>query len=132
MHSPAGADPIQKDKSQRRDESRSARFLKIRDALLAASPPMRPIRSGISEITVGPFMIVYAIPGAMPGRAFNMQIWPAGEEQGGHILHGDKVANVDWDQSDNVAIISFESGAWERELLDLLAASGSVGFIPRR
>lgn len=93
---------------------------------------MRPIRSGISEITVGPFMIIYAIPGALPGRQFNMQIWPGGQERKGHILHGDKVANVDWDQSGQVDIITFESGAWERELLDLLSASGSVEFMRRR
>lgn len=123
---------MQQKKRQYPDGSRAARFLRIRDALLANLPPMRPVASGISEIAVGPFLIVYAIPGALPGRPFNMQIWPAGVEQDGYILQGNKVANVDWDQLDNVEILSFRSGAWERELLDLLAASGSVDFLPRR
>ena len=117
---------------QYREGSRAARFLIIRDAILANSPRMRPVAQGISEIAIGPFLILYATPGALPGRPFNMQIWPAGIEQDGHIFQGDKVANVDWDQQGNVDIISFRSGDWEQQLLDLLAASQSVEFMPRR
>ena len=68
----------------------------------------------------------------MPGRPYNLQIWPGGQEDTGHIVHSNKVANVDWDQWDNVEILSFRSGAWEQELMSLLEASANIKFLPRR
>lgn len=112
--------------------SRANRFLEIRDAVLALSIPARPVVSGRVELSVGPFLIHYSIPGVLPGRGFNMEIWPAGAQQDGYIIQGNKVANVDWDQSDLIRIISYRSGEWEQQLLSLLAASENVEFLPRR
>lgn len=114
-----------------RKGSRADRFLEIRDAVLANMPGAKSVASGRMVLAVGPFLIHYCIPGAMPGRPFNMQIWPGGRQQGGHVLQADKVANVDWDQHGNVEIISFRSGTWEQELITL-ANSTNVEFLPRR
>ena len=113
--------------------SRAARFLLIRDAIFAHSKRMRRAQFGGLELQCGPFLIHYLPPGAMLGRPYNMQIWPYGAEDLGHIVHQNKVANVDWDQWDNVDIISFRSGPWERELLNLLDAPPNLGFLaPQR
>jgi hypothetical protein len=61
---------------------------------------------------------------------FNMAIWPGGIQDSGHIVQANKVANVDWDQSDNVDIVNYQSGPWEDELLVLLD-DNSVGLLPR-
>ena len=112
--------------------SRADRFLKIRDAVLARSLPARPVLSGRIELSIGPFLIHYSIPGVLPGRGFNMDIWPAGAQQDGCIVQENKVANVDWDQSDSVRIISYRTGDWEPQLLALLATSKIIQFLPRR
>ena len=61
-----------------------------------------------------------------------MEIWPAGIQSGGHVVQGDKVANVDWDAHGNIDIITFKSGVWEQQLLDLLQHPTKVEFLPRR
>lgn len=94
---------------------------------------MHEVYPGIKELAVGPFLIHYAVPRAFdPARRYNMTIWPAGAQDGGHILQGNKVANVVWDQWDQVRIISFHSGAGEDELLQLLIGAPNVDFLPRR
>lgn len=42
------------------------------------------------------------------------------------MVYGDKVCDVDWDQAGNVDILSFRSGAWDRELIGLLRAEGNI------
>lgn len=120
-----------KPKRPYREGSRAARFLVIRDAVLANTDRMRRRSRGTFELALGPFLILYSIPGAIRGRPYNMQIWPAGVQTCGYITQGDKVANVDWDQWDNIVILSFRSGPWEAELLDLLANSEKLEFLPR-
>lgn len=88
---------------------------------------------GIKQLAVGPFLIYFAVPGALgPARPYNLAIWPSGREIFGHIIQANKVASVDWNQWDEVHIISFRSGEWECELLDLLAAPTNISFLPRR
>jgi hypothetical protein len=90
---------------------------------------MRQIDQGRYELAVGPFLIQYANPGALgPGRLFNMAIWPGGAQDGSHIAHANKVANVDWDQRDNVDIVSYRSGPWEDQLRALLSDTRVIPF----
>lgn len=109
--------------------TRAARFLEIRDAVLGQNSSMRRITRGGREMTCGPFLIQLYPPGFCPGRPYNMQIWPAGHEKSGKILHGYKVVNVDWDQQDNLHIFTFRGGPWESELLSLLRQEESLAFI---
>ena len=87
---------------------------------------------GAFEFTIGPFLIHYSIPGAIPGRCLNMQIWPAGAQEYGRIVQGNKLVNVDWNHSNLVDIISFRSGDWEKDLLALVADANTIEFFPRR
>jgi hypothetical protein len=92
---------------------------------------MRPTRFGF-ELHLGSFLIHYAPPGTFgPLRPFNLQIWPAGRLVAPRChLHGNKVANVDWTQWDEVDILSYRSGVWEAELLQLLTQS-NLRFLRR-
>jgi hypothetical protein len=72
---------------------------------------------------------LYVFPRHTPSGRFNIQIWPAGGVAGRHIVYANKVANVDWDQHGNVDIISYKSGAWEAQLIELLRHQGTVTFI---
>lgn len=98
------------------------RALRIGRAVLAHQSTMRPLANGYSELRVGPFNILHAPPEAYPnGPWHNVNIWQQGEG---------KVANIEWAEADGWAIVgtvSFRSGAWEQELLDLL---GTVEFVP--
>lgn len=114
-----------------RPGTRAARFLKLRDAIMAHSRFMKKGALGGTELACGPYRISFRPPGTMPGRPYNLQIWPGGKEDMGHIMHSNKVANVDWDQWDNIEILSFRSGAWEDELLALLQGSGNVVLFPQ-
>lgn len=114
-----------------RKGTRAARFLVIRDAILSSSHSMRQIGPGRREMAVGPFLIHYSIPGVWgPGRPFNLAIWPGGAQDSGYVMQANKVANVDWDQGNNVDILSFRSGPWEDELLSLLSAD-NLSFLQR-
>lgn len=122
---------MNRQKHKYREGTRAARFLAIRDAILAQSHHMRQINPGRYELAVGPFLIHYSIPGSLGlDRPFNIAIWPGAAENAGHIVQANKVANVDWDQWDKVDIIAYRSGEWEKELLDLLASP--IAFLPRR
>jgi hypothetical protein len=101
--------------------TRAARFLILREAIVAHSPSMRPIGPFIRELTCGLYRIVYTVPGAYRGQRFNLSIWPIVGQNRGHIIQGNKVANVDWDRSDNVDMWLYRSGQWEAELLSLLS-----------
>jgi hypothetical protein len=116
---------------ENRAGTRAARFLKIRDAVLARSRDFKPRGNGEYELAAGEFFILYSIQGSIPGRPYNLQIWPSGSQNQGHVLHGPKVANVDWDQWDNVDILSFRSGEWETELLHILSACETVSLMAR-
>lgn len=118
------------------------RFRVIRDAIMANAKLMRPSRDlpapGHWELKCGNFWIMYAEPGASGFRkgelrGHNLQIWPGAKDSGwGHTLYDDKVANVDWDENCNVEILSFRSGAWEAELVELLSGAGKVVHLARR
>ena len=82
---------------------------------------MRELRPGVRELPAGPFVIHYAVPGALGAqRLYNITIWPIGAAPGGHLVHGNKIASIDWNEHDEVFIISFNCGEWENELLRLL------------
>ena len=112
--------------------TRADRFRVIRDAIMSQAHRMSPdieLRlPGFWRMRVGPFGIMYGEPGACGGdprtgklRGENLQIWPGARvDAWGHMLHNDKVANVDWDYADNICILSFRGGPWEAELLELL------------
>ena len=104
--------------------TRADRFREIRDAIMAQSAGMKPSRGpypAAREMRCGPVSIHFHPPGALgPRRGCNIVIWPAGIIDCGHLVLGDKVANVDWDQRDNFDILTFRSGPWEGELLSLL------------
>jgi hypothetical protein len=90
---------------------------------------MKMIGPSTLELFCGPFRIIYAHPGACgPGRGHNLQIWPGRRLDDGHMVSEDKVANVDWNDRDEVSIISFRSGKWEDELLSLLEDGSNVLF----
>jgi hypothetical protein len=101
--------------------TRAARFLILREAIVAHSLGMRPIGPFIRELICGHYRILYTIPGAYRGQRFNLSIWPIAAQNRGHIIQGNKVANVDWDRFDNVDIWLYRSGQWEEELLSLLS-----------
>jgi hypothetical protein len=66
-------------------------------------------------------------------RPYNMQIWPGRRLVApGYVLQNCKVANVDWTQCDEVDILSYRSGKWEEELLQLLSSGANLHFMPRR
>ena len=93
--------------------TRAQRFLQIRDAIMARSSDMRINEHGAHELVCGPFMIFFLPLGACgPGRGFNLQIWPSGAVDAGMMIHGDKVANVDWFPDNSVHIFSYRSGTW--------------------
>jgi hypothetical protein len=108
--------------------TRKERFLVIRDLVLAHTKRMKPDQLSSRQLRCGPFLIAYNYPGRLSPK-YNLQIWPGGAQDGGHIVQGDKVANVDWDQYDNVEIISYRSGPWEQQLVELLSRSGSLTFV---
>lgn len=108
--------------------TRAQRFLILRDAILANPHRIRQVSPLHCELICGPFLISWHLPGSIPGRYFNMNIWPGREQGWGHMMHGHKVANVDWDQFDNVDILSYRSGPWEGELLSLLTEQNNVAF----
>jgi hypothetical protein len=101
--------------------TRAARFLILREAIVAHSLGMRPIGPFIRELICGHYRILYTIPGAYRGQRFNLSIWPIVAPDRGHIIQGNKVANVDWDRFDNIDIWLYRSGQWEEELLSLLS-----------
>lgn len=68
----------------------------------------------------------------MPGRPFNLEIWPPGGYDLGSYFNGNKVMNVDWDERGKVDIITFRGGCWEDELLALLENADNILFLPRR
>lgn len=113
-----------------KQSTRVERFCAIRDAIMTNASRMTPHREikqpGFFELRCGPFLIVYGEPRGVP----NVQIWPAGKLEHGHILHGDKVANVDWD-GDYIHVFTFKSGPWEAELLELLRPSDNVRYLAR-
>jgi len=107
--------------------NRVQRFLVIRDAVMSRFPDMHQTQRGVHELVCGPFLVHFTLPGANGmGRGFNLQIWPSGTVDAGHILHGNKVANVDWFGDGRVEIISFRSGSWEQELLSFLSDEGNI------
>ncbi|MDP3673767.1 MAG: hypothetical protein Q8R44_01525 [Novosphingobium sp.] len=110
--------------------TQAVRFREIRDAIMAQSNRMKPTRDcrpAGRELRCGPFRITFYPPGAWgPGRGYNLNIWRGAKVDGGHLVSSQKVANVDWDQRDNVDILTFRSGVWERELLSLLRDEGNV------
>lgn len=122
---PGGATPPEQPR-----RTRTVRFREIRDAIMAQSGRMKPTRGcrpAGRELRCGLFLITFYPPGAWgPGRGYNLNIWPAGVIDRGLLVLGDKVVNVDWDQFDNVNILTFRSGAWEGELLSLLRDEGNV------
>jgi hypothetical protein len=90
---------------------------------------MKLVGPSTRELLCGSFRIIYAFPGAYePGRAYNMQIWPGRRLDDGRMVSEDKVANVDWNDRDEVTIISYRSGKWENELLSLLEDDTNVPF----
>lgn len=110
---------------ERPRRTRAERFREIRDAIMAQSARMKPMSVpgpvGGREMRCGSFYIQFHPPGAFgPRRGSNLAIWPDGVIDDGHLMLGDKVANVDWDQHDTIDILSFRSGPWEGELLCLL------------
>lgn len=111
--------------------TRAVRFREIRDAIMAQSARMKPIHiegaAGGREMRCGPFYIQFHPPGAYGSfRGANLAIWPGGVIDHGHLMLGDKVANVDWDQHDTIDILSFRSGPWEGELLSLLRTESNL------
>lgn len=109
--------------------SRPERFRVLRDAIMAQAGRMRLTGPSTGELFCGPFRIIYAYPGAYgPGRGHNIQIWPGRRLDHGHMSSEDKVANVDWNNRDEISIISFRGGAWEDELLSLLEDGSNVSF----
>ncbi len=114
-----------------KSETRAARFSSLRTAILDHSQLMRPLAPFTKELTVGSFLIYYSTPGAYAGSESSIEIWPGGVEDRGHIVQGDKVANVHWDNLDNIRFLSWKSGPWEENLLSLLTpaptSSRSVG-----
>ena len=110
--------------------TRAERFREVRDAVMTQFSRLRPT-SGVvpvgREMHCGPFLILFYPSGALaPDRGCNLNIWPAGANDHGHLVLGNKVVNVDWDQRDNVDILTFRSGPWEGELLSLLRNEGNV------
>lgn len=115
------------DKQQYSPGTRAARFLKMRDAVLAHETAMRELRAGVRELAVGPFQIHLAQPGTLGGsRPYNITIWPTGAAESGYSVHGNKIASVDWNDRDEVFIVSFNCGEWENELLKLLTSMNDL------
>ncbi len=86
--------------------SRADRFRTIRDAIMAEVGRMKLIAPSIRELNCGSFHIVYAYRGAYGhGRGHNIQIWPERRLDAGHMMSDHKVANVDWNDRDDVSII---------------------------
>lgn len=122
--------------------TRAERFRTIRDAIMANAHLMRTPkefrRPGLWELRCGNFWIVYAEPGASGFRKgmlreHNLQIWPGARNDGwGLTLYDYKAANVDWDDRGNIEILSFRSGFWEGELVELLTGTGKVVHLARR
>ncbi len=109
--------------------SRAERFRVIRDAIMAHGSRIRLREASTREMSCGPFYIVYTFPGAFgSGRGHNLQIWPGRRVDSGHMIGEDKVANVDWNDRDEVDILSFRSGTWEEELLSLLKNESNISF----
>jgi len=122
--------------------TRAERFRVIRDAIMSHVHLMRRpkefSRPGLWELRCGNFWIMYAEPGASGFRkgelrGHNLQIWPGARNDGcGLTLYDDKAANVDWDDSGNIEILSFKSRLWEAELVELLTGTGKVAHLARR
>lgn len=106
---------------------RAQRFLRLRDLILQHTDRMVDAKPLGRQLRCGPFLIHYFWPGVISPGA-NLQIWPAGKQDSGHIVQGDKVANVYWGQNDNVTIVTYHSGDWEEELALLLIDQGNVSF----
>ena len=100
------------------------RALRICHAIRFRRAEMTPVGNGYGELRIGPFTILHAPPESYPnGPCHNVNIWRHGKS---------KVANIEWNECDGLAIvdiISFRSGAWEKELLELLSAQGSEDSI---
>ena len=71
-------------------------------------------------------IVFYPRRALAPDRDCNLNIWLGSQFYSGHLSTQHKVANVDWDQFDNVEILTFRSGPWEAELLSLLRREGNV------
>lgn len=107
-------------------QTRKQRFLVLRDAIMAHKKAMRVLRPGEHELLCGPFKILYMFEGGRHGRGYNLNIWPGAKQWGGMTSYDHKVANVDWNERDEVDILSYRSGPWEAELLSLLSNNSTV------
>lgn len=110
--------------------TRLDRVREIRDTVMARSSRMKPTRGpgpAGKEMRCGPFHIKFYPPGAWgPDRGCNLNVWPAGKVDCGHVVQENKVFNVDWDQRDEIDILTFCRGSWEAELLSLLRGEGDI------
>lgn len=102
-------------------QTRTQRFLHIRDAIMAHIDEMEWTDLAALKLTRPTFMSYFQTPAFQgPGRGFNLQIWPGMLSRTGEVYYGHKVANVDWWPDDSVDILSFHSGPWEARLLSSL------------
>lgn len=112
------------------NRTREERFREIRDGVMGMSGRMvltRPGRPCGLVMQCGPFKIVFYPPGTFASCwASNLNIWPGARIECGRLVTENKVANVDWDEFDNIKIWTFRSGPWEAELLRLLRHEGNV------
>lgn len=112
------------------NRTREERFRVIRDEVMELSGRMVITRPGEPcglVMQCGPFKIACYSPGALaPHRGCNLNIWPGAHIDHGRLVTKNKVANVDWDEFDNIEIWTFRSGPWEAELLRLLRHEGNV------
>ena len=112
---------------------RADRAQQLRDALLASLASsfewteVGPTRFATS--TVGPFRIAFRTPftkmpaGPDPGD-FQRAALKAAAIEYGYVLdlwRGTKVMSLGWNDSGPAEIITFKPGAWDAELLELLA-----------
>ena len=113
-----------------RKPTRAERFLVIRNEVLRHLPRMTSEPNGARKLTCGPFTIHYRHPGLCgPTRGYNLTISPGARIRfAGLKEHGQVVCNVDWNQFDRVDILSYRSGSWEQELLDLLRPTDNTLF----
>lgn len=101
--------------------TRAERFRIIRDAIMSTLEDAPARDQFATKLSIPPFQAVYSRNRAGYGP-HNLQIWPDAkmDAECGMLEHGDKVANVSWDDDDTVEIVSYRSGPWEAEIVALI------------
>ena len=105
---------------------RVARFRQLRDNILPYLGCDQLIDPTSGKMWIGSFFIRYSIQRRPDEVWHNIQIWPPGGDEFGTYVYGNKVANVNWDGSDNVDIITFRPGPWQEQLLALLPVGAGM------